>query len=642
MAIKFFNWNNHPNRLLDPDEIFADSLNAVGSLHSSEGKIERPIGGVPSRIFLFIIAVGVIYLISRAEALQVAAGEKYFTKSQENRFFTRPVFPARGIVYDRSGKQLVENRPSFTIAFEKEEFLRERGDLQKIVSNLSEALGKSKEELWEAGFPKNLDPARLTGYLVIAQGIDPEEIVSIAPRIYGLPGVVIYEDFRRMYPDSFAFSHLLGFVGKVSAADLARFNGLSEQDTIGKNGIENAYDGLIRGKAGRKIVEVNASGKESRFKSLEEARAGKNIRVTIDGDLQKFAYKMLMHYTQGKKGGSAVAVDPRGGEVRALVSVPGFDSNRFGYSLSQKEFNAVLNDPLRPLFNRAISGEFPSGSTIKPLIAAAALQENIIDPNQKIYDPGFIEIPNPYKPGEKSVFMDWKKHGWVDFYDAIAVSANVYFYIIGGGYENQKGLGIEKIKQYALGFGLGSVLGIDIPGERPGLIPDPEWKERAEPSNPIWRIGDTYNVSIGQGGVRVTPLQMAMAAAAIANGGTLYQPHIFDGELDAEGNIKEKAAHKILREGMVKKEVIEKVVKGMEQTVTAGTAQLFRQVPVPVAAKTGTAEAGAGDPHSWVIAFAPIENPEIAIAAMVEHAGGNSVVAVQIAGDILKRYFANR
>lgn len=642
MAIKFFNRNNHSNRLLDPDEIFADSLNAVGSFHSSEGKIERPIGRAPSRFFLLIIAVGVLYLVSRAEVLQVAAGEKYFAKSQENRFFTRPVFPARGIIYDRSGKPLVENRPSFTIAFEKEEFLRERGDLQKLISDLSEALGRSREELREAGFPKNSDTAGLAGYLVIAQGIDPEEIVSLAPRIYGLPGVVIYEDFRRMYTDPFALSHLLGFVGKVSSTDLARFNILTEQDTIGKSGIENAYDGLIRGNRGRKIVEINASGKESRFKSLEEARPGKSIRVTIDGDLQEFAYRMLMHYTEGKKGGSVVAVDPRGGEVRALVSVPGFDSNRFGYSLSQKEFDAVLDDPLRPLFNRAISGEFPSGSTIKPLIAAAALQENIIDPNKKIYDPGFIEIPNPYKPGEKSVFVDWKKHGWVDFYDAIAVSANVYFYMIGGGYQDQKGLGIERIKQYALGFGLGSVLGIDIPGERPGLIPDPKWKEVAEPTNPIWRIGDTYNVSIGQGGVRVTPLQMAMASAAIANGGTLYQPHIFDGELDAEGKIKEKAAHKILREGMVKKEVIEEVVKGMKQTVTVGTAQMLQQVPVPVAAKTGTAQAGAGNSHSWVIAFAPVENPEIAVAAMVEHAGESSVVAVQIAGDILKRYFANR
>lgn len=631
--MRFFFKKRTSHTFLDPDEILADSVHSVGSLFASEGKLERPIGKISYSLFLAAISLGVLYLVLRAGALQIQWGEAHFLKSQENRFFSRPVFPARGVIYDRFGKPLVENYPSFGVIFEKEEFLARGGDLSETIPLLARILQKPEGFFYEAGFPAGHETGRLPKRIVLAQGISSEEIVSLAPALYAVSGVQIFEEFRRGYGYPFALSHLIGFVGKVSESDLARNSKLLPQDTIGKSGIELAYDELLRGKAGKKIVETDASGTETRFKLIEEPEPGQDIHLTMDGDLQRVAYETIAHYTQGKKGASLVALDPRDGSVRALISFPGFDSGRLGYSISAGEFQAVLADPLKPLFNRAIAGEFPSGSVIKPLYGAAALQENIIDPQKQIHDIGFIEIPNPYVPGEKSVFVDWKKggHGWVDFYDAIAQSVNVYFYMIGGGYKDQPGLGIERLKKYALAFGLGSLLGIDIPGEKPGLFPDPEWKKSADPKNPIWRIGDTYNVSIGQGGVKVTPLQMAAATAALANGGKLYQPHI-----------SSAAENRLLNEGMVSRAVLAEVMKGMRQTATEGTARLLSFLPVAVAAKTGTAETGAGLPHAWVTAVVPAENPELVMAVMVENAGEGSTVAVPITHDILQWYFANR
>jgi len=398
----------------------------------------------------------------------------------------------------------------------------------------------------------------------------------------------------------------------------------------------------LRGKGGKKIVEVDSRGVETRFRSLQEPEGGSALLLSIDAGLQQVAYQLLKEYTSGKKGGSVVALDPMTGAIRALVSFPGFESNRFGSFLPRKEFEAILDDPLRPLFNRAIAGEFPSGSTIKPLIAAAALEERIIDPEKTIYDPGFLEIPHPYRPGERSLFRDWRAHGWVNFYDAIALSANVYFYIVGGGYRDQQGLGIERIKRYANQFGLGSRMGIDLGGEKPGFFPDPLSKAIAEPEDPLWRVGDTYNVAIGQGGVKTTPLQITSLIATIANGGKVYEPHILEAVLDKEGKIVKKNTPKVIREVSVSQKNLEAVRRGMRQTVTQGTARLLGEVPVAVAAKTGTAQTGSGLPHAWVTAFAPFAHPELAITVMVEHAGEGSTVAAPITNEILKWYFSRQ
>lgn len=628
--------------LVDPEEIFVDAALAAGDpVHAFERRMERPLENRSSFWFLMIVGCGIGYLIVRSFSLQVISGNDFFVAAQENRFASRILFAPRGIIRDRHGTALVENLPSLGLVFTREKFVEVQGDMPRLLTDLSAVLGRPKEFFYELGFLEGGASATIPHKAFLARGLTREEVVTLSPRLGDLPGVEVFESFERLYHGPEALSHLLGFIGKVSAEDMAANADLAEEETIGKSGIEVFYDAQLRGKAGKKIVEVDSRGVETRFRLTHEPRQGSEITLTVDGALQQKVYGLITEYTEGKKGASAVILDPTSGAVRALVSAPGFDANRFGHGLSQKEFAAILTNPLTPLFNRAIAGEFPSGSTIKPVIAGAALQEKLVDPDKKIYDPGYLDIPNPFRPGEYSRFVDWRAHGWVNFYDAIAYSANVYFYMIGGGYKEQKGLGIERIKRYAAAFGLGSVLGIDIPGERSGSIPDPEKKKSAEPDNPDWRIGDTYNVSIGQGGLRATPLQMASLTAALANGGTLWAPYILDSVRGTEGNIVEKRGPSAIREHLLTPEVLAEVAEGMRGTVTYGTAKILQQVPVAVAAKTGTAQSAPGKkPHAWVIAYAPAEKPEIAIAVMVEYAGEGSTVAVPITNEILKWYFS--
>ena len=635
--------NNKAVTALDPDEIFIDSLNVPGYHLLPEGKIERPIGRVYSLVLVLLIGLGLSYLSFKAYSLAVLSGDVLFAKSQENRFTVQTVFPPRGMIYDSNDKPMVENVSSFGLVFEKEKLLKGNGDLRILLTELGKLLDRPPEFFFALGFPEDHRLENIPARIFIIKDLPLEKLVSISSRLESLTGVSLFESYRRVYKDPFAFSHLLGFVGKISDQDISARPDLQGEETIGKNGLEAFYDESLRGHVGKKIAEVDSLGRETRFKYTEEPKEGLSLRLEVDGDLQKKAYETLHTFTGGKKGGSIVMLDPRSGEIRALVSFPGYDSNSFGYALSQNEFKEVLRDPLKPLFNRAIGGEFPSGSIIKPLIAAAALEEKIIDPQKKIYDPGFIEIPNPYKPGEKSVFSDWRPQGWVNMQDAIAFSANVYFYIIGGGYQDQDGLGITKIKKYANAFGLGSVLGIDLPGEKSGFIPDPDTKIKIDSKDPVWRLGDTYNVSIGQGGVGVTPLQMASVTAALANGGTLYKPMIVSSVLDEYGQKIKKNRPKIIRENLISKDNLEKVKKGMRQTVVSGTARSLADLPVPAAAKTGTAQIGKNQlPHAWVTIFAPMENPQIAMAVMVESAGEGSAVAVPIAKEILQWYFSRK
>ena len=623
---------------IDPDEILADSMSALGSGANPEGKMERPIGLVAYIGLLAVVGLGFAALVAHAFSLQVYQGNRWFAASQENRFFTRVLNAPRGVIYDRFRAPLVDNLPSYGVLLEREDLIRKGGDLARVTSLLGELLGKPPSYFEESGILSDSDPKRLPPYAVLAKDLSEDQVVKVTARLDVLPGIRIFESFRRTYGDPYAFSHLLGFVGKVSEEDITEIQGVGYEDVIGKSGLEAFYDEALRGRGGRKIIEVDAAGRESRFKLVEEPEGGAAVVTTIDGGLQKKAYEVFDHYVENRKSGSVVVLDPQSGAVRALVSFPGFESNKFGYALTNKEFDDVLKNPLKPLFNRAIAGEFPSGSTIKPFVAAAALNEHIIDPEKKIYDPGYIAIPNPYKPGEETRFVDWRPHGWVNFYDAIALSANVYFYIIGGGYRDQAGLGIWKLKEYANAFGFGSKLGIDLQGEKEGVFPDPDTKPLIDPGNPVWRVGDTYNVSIGQGGVKATPLQIAAATAAVANGGRVWRPWIV--EAIERGDERETRRPVMIREGVARPEVLGEVRKGMRQTVTVGTARALQAVPVEVAAKTGTAQAGSGLPHAWVAVFAPAENPEIAAVVMVEHAGEGSTVAVPIMRDILQWYFS--
>jgi len=356
--------------------------------------------------------------------------------------------------------------------------------------------------------------------------------------------------------------------------------------------------------------------------------------LSVDLDLQKFITDDLQKALDelGIQQGVVVAANPKTGEILSMVSLPAFDNNLFVTSGNNEQITKIMSDQNKPLINRATSGVYPFGSTIKPFIASAGLQEKIITTSTTIQDPGEIRVG-------QWVFPDWKVHGTVDVYKAIAESCNVFFYSVGGGWQNIKGLGIDKIKQYLTYFGFGSKTGIDIPSDAEGLVPSPDWKKKVK--NESWYIGDTYHVSIGQGDVLVTPLQLLNGVSAIANGGSLLKPHFVWKILDKDGKVLQEFQREVVRENFVSKENIEVVREGMHQATTEGSARQLGNLPVAVAAKTGTAQFGnEGKTHAWITAFAPFEDPQIAIVVLVEGGGEGNSTAQPIAKDILQYYFS--
>ena len=370
-------------------------------------------------------------------------------------------------------------------------------------------------------------------------------LIELEAHLPELPGLFIDKKTKRDYFEGPYFAHLIGYTGKISSNDLKNDSYYSLLDFIGKDGLEAQYEKELRGVSGKIAVSVNSDNAVLKTLTAEEAQPGSDLILNIDHDLQKLVTDALIFKMAqtSAPGAAAVVLNVKSGEILSLVSLPNFDNNIFNNNLASKSYQELINNKNRPLFNRVISGFYPAGSTIKPFLALAALVENIIDPNYKIDDTlGYITIQNEYDPAILYTFRDWRPHGFVDMRRALAVSANVYFYTIGGGYKNIKGLGIDRIEKYLRIFGFGSPLGIDLPGETSGLVPNPDWKKKYRNEN--WFTGDTYNVSIGQGDVIITPLQLATAMAAIANGGTLWRPRLVSKITDSNNNIVKNSNRK--------------------------------------------------------------------------------------------------
>lgn len=463
-----------------------------------------------------------------------------------------------------------------------------------------------------------------TGYLQLARGEyyanrslnNTLNLLTIFPdrgNIYDRNGEELaWNDKGRQYSNNPAFSHLLGYLGYPSPEDMAE--GLYESKELsGKSGIEKQYNKLLAGSKGVKIVEVNARGEVESDHVINQPKSGKDLTLTLDSRVQAKLYDIIGQVAtdRGFLAGAGVIVDVQTGEILAMTSYPGYDPNAISLGKDPIKINSYFNDSRNPLLNRLALGLYTPGSVFKPFMAAAALAENIIDPQKTIYSSGQLEVINPYNPKLKTIFKDWKAHGAVDMRKAIAVSSNVYFYVIGGGFGNQKGLGIKNIKKYAEMFGLAKPTGIDLPSEAVGSIPSIEWKAKNFDGEP-WRVGDTYHTVIGQYGVLVTPLQIARAYAAIANDGKLIRPTVR--KLDSDKDVQVVASlpisvtdFKIVREGM-------------RQGVLEGTAKGLDTPAVKIAAKTGTAELGVSKEkvNSWVTGFFPYDNPRYSFAVVME------------------------
>ena len=424
----------------------------------------------------------------------------------------------------------------------------------------------------------------------------------------------------RKYTELSGLNHILGYIGLPSVSDLSEQEDQMMEAWLGKDGIEKFYSENLFGVPGTKIVEVDSQNQIISESIQQWPEDGKDVNLSIDSKLQSQLYNIISSVAKdhGFQGASGVIMDVNNGELLALTNYPEYSSQILSQGEPEEDITGFLNNPQKPFLNRQISGLYAPGSIIKPLMALAALNENIISPEKQIFSAGSISIPNPYNPGQYTIFKDWKAHGWVDMRHAIAVSSDVYFYEVGGGFEDQKGLGVSKIKDYMERFGFDSLTGIDLFGEVEGFVPDPDWK-RENASEPEWRLGDTYNLSIGQGFLQVTPLEILVMVSAIANNGKVIQPHLLK---DKETVIKKDNSLEI------PEKYFDIVKEGMRLGVLEGTASALNISGVKIAAKTGTAEVGVskGYINSWIMGFFPYGNPKYAFVIMFEKAKAGTTI----------------
>lgn len=592
---------------------------------------------VPERklSYAFLTLLIIIFLLfAKVFYLQIIKGKEFHSLAESNRIKTEVIASPRGILYDRRGQALVSNIPKFSLVVEKN-FL-ETINQDELIIKVSSLTNLSHQEIKE-----RIEKFKDSSDIFLVFDLDYQKAMIFRANQAKYAGLKLQLTSQRKYTDPLNLSHVLGYLGKINPYEWPELKKTNYQftDLVGKAGLEKEYEKILRGQPGKIEYEVDVEAEIVKTLNQLETVPGQDIILTIDYELNKKVTEILLEHTKklGKDKAAALALDPETGEILALVSLPLFNNNAFSEPQKFKdEVNNFLTDKNEPLFNRAIAGEYPSGSTIKPLIAAAGLEEGIITERTTILSTGGLKVAQWF-------FPDWKAegHGLTSVTKALAESVNTFFYYLGGGYQDFKGLGLEKIIAYARQFGLDSVLGIDLPGEADGFLPSREWKREAKGEE--WYIGDTYHLSIGQGDILVTPLQMASLTATIANGGRLYQPHlvkeIIKGSKDKPVVIKPK----IINQKFIKKENIEIVKKGLRQAVTSGSAQALNDLPFSTAGKTGTAQVSADqEPHAWFTVFAPYDQPEIVLTVLVENGGEGSEVALPIAKEVLRWYFQNQ
>jgi penicillin-binding protein 2 len=606
--------------------------------------------------------------------IQINFGDTYQRLAENNRFRLLSEEAPRGVIYDRNGVILARNAPAYSIAIIPADLPDDKQKTMAMYEYLSQLL-KVPATAQQAASARNangglqspasgsdsrsieelVDDGRLNPYatVTIKARIDRVTANTVEEMRTELPGVYVLREATRAYPLKDTMAHLLGYTGGIPS-DLFKdyqARGYDINDSVGVSGIEQTFESDLRGGKGRRLVEVDASGREISTLAAEPALPGKNLVLTLDSYLQTAAVEALkVGLAKSKaKAGSVIALNPQNGEVLAMVSWPSYDNNLFANGISVSDYAGLIQNKDLPLYNRALSGEYPLGSIFKIVPASAALQENVIDINTGIVDSGIIWVPNKFFPNEPRLaqpFYGWSRQGLglMNINSALAWSSDIFFYEVSGGFQDFDGLGLNRLASYALSFGFGERTGINVPGEAKGLVPTDRWKRLTYAQS--WVTGDTYNMGIGQGFMLGTPLQIVNALAAVANGGTLYRPQVARALIDADSHILKQYEPEVIRKLPVSPENLAIVRAGLRSAVTSGTATAINFAAVPIAGKTGTAEypgprdrQGRLPTHAWFLAFAPYDNPQIALVVFVEGGGEGSTTAVPIAGDILKAYF---
>ena len=604
------------------------------------------------RWILFVVAAFFVLLVVRLFVLQVAQGVDYRLAADENRFREIVTPAARGLILDADRDPLALNMPLYDVAVVPVDLPdRESEDWNRLLDHVLRSAQSSEEpptrEELEALLVE-MDPRSYVPQTIVKE-ISREEALRIQAMSLELPGVEVVYRSRRLYEGGSDFAHLLGYVGSISREEYIEQSEAGDfyllNDVIGKNGLESYYESELRGQYGRKQVEVDSLGTLKSIVAEEPDVSGESLILSIDKDFQAYSRERLQEAmdASGSKAGSVVAMDPRTGDILALVSLPAYDPNLFSEGISQKEYTQLLEDEGRPLFHRAVMGTYPPGSTVKPMVGAIAIDAGVVDATTTVEDRGQIRVQHEYNPEIFYTFVGWNRSGLgvMDFFSAVAKSSDIYFYVVSGGFEDREGLGKERLAEGYRSFGLGSPLGIDLPSEAGGLVPTEGWKR--EVKGEAWYRGDTYHMGIGQGDVLTTPLQVASWTATLANGGTIYQPRLVRKLYDVNTDVTRDVQPVVLRERVVTPETAALARQAMRQTVLDGSGRALQRLSFSSAGKTGTAQyAGNTKEHAWYTGFAPYEDPEIVVTVLVEGGGGGDETAVPVAGDVLNWYMSNK
>jgi len=594
-------------------------ITAFGNLSHPEitgGKpVDRDFWRVRGTAIILALIIPFFVFSARLFLFQIIKHDYYQLIALQNRTFKKTVLPERGVILDRNGVVMARNAPGFRIVLKlldpsliKDEFLK----------NISFNLGIDPETVI-----KKVAVAQKSGtpYSVLKSNISKEEVSVLESKYSGNMAISIETAPVRenLYP--FSTSHLLGFVGEDTGGE-----------KVGKLGLEKYYENYLHGVAGYTLMETNSLGETQKTVDFGKAVAGDTLVLSIDVGLQDFSYKVLKDLP-----GAIVVQRVTDGSLITLVSAPGFDASLFNYGINQKDYQKILDDPKNPFFDRALSGGYAPGSVFKLIVAAGALSEGNIKLGQVVNVPGSIRIGS-------FIFRDWKEsgHGMVDITRALGVSSDVFFYALGGGWQefNIKGLGVEKISQYASLFGLGAVSGIDMPEESSGFLPSKDWKKSVYGED--WYIGDDFITAIGQGFVQATPLQINNATAAVANGGSLYKPWLVS-RIELASGEKIIKTERVIRSNIVAEDVLNVVREGMKKACSiGGTAYPLFDFTPQIGCKTGTSEYGEKDKygnyktHAWITVFAPYDDPEYALTVFLEGGGEGSKDATPLAREILE------
>ena len=576
-------------------------------------------------VALYIVSLLLGIFLIRLWDLQIIKGGEYRKLEERNRLRVIDILAPRGIIYDRNNKPFVNNVPSFDISVAKEELPRDDATLSALGELVGLSAGDIRKKL-------STSSSRLFELVNLKQDVSFEEVAKVEARKIDFPGLQVVVVNGREYIYGHSASHVIGYLGMLSLEQLQspEFSDVPRESFTGQFGVEKVYDAILRGNAGKKIIEVDALGSIMKIARIQRPVKGTDIKLTIDVDLQVEAERSL-----SGKAGAVVAIKPGTGEILAMASAPSFDPNEFVRGIKEGDWKKLIKDPENPLLNRALQSRYPPGSTFKIISAIAALEEGLVSRRTKYNCTGSINFG-----GRK--FRCWKKegHGRVDIHDALVESCDVYFY------EVAKKIDIDLLAQYAFDYGLGSETGVELEGEVRGIVPTTWWKRETKDTK--WYTGETLNTVIGQGYLAVTPIQMASLTAAVVNGGKLYQPFIMadsDREIEPESVLDTD----IRNIEMVKKALMD-VVQGKK-----GTGRSARSEVVDIGGKTGTTQViGAGPDdeeekdvpkkfrdHAWFVAFAPEDDPQIAVSVFVEHGGHGSTAAAPIAKRIIEAYYKN-